>query len=286
MYLAANTFVYEVGKVPIKETLQSVQKLGFKYVDLAAYYYGDPTRMNQAEKNDVVRMFKDYGFKSSQLLLANTQDMASPDEKKRTQTLDYMKQCADFQLELGGRQVLICWGCGVYETSVNKKISWLNTVNMIRAYAEWATDKGILIDLELDPHVYFVVNSLEEMVRMLEDVDMPNVFPNIDIGHLCITREAPKTMAKVKDKILHVHISETDTFEHTNSIIGTGKADFKAYIDKVCELGIAANCQKYGEAVVAGIEMGEPGGEVDNPERWIQESLTYLKKILPELTLS
>jgi sugar phosphate isomerase/epimerase len=309
MYLAANTFVYEVGKVSIKDTLKNVHKLGFKYVDLAAYYYGDPTRMSESERKDVVSMFKDYGFVSSQLLLANTrkdvvsmfkdygfvssqlllantENMASPDEGKRKKTMDWMKKCTDFQLELGGKQVLICWGCGVYEATISKAESWLNTRNMIREYAEWCTDKGILIDLELDPHVYFVLNSLEMMVRMLEDVDMPNVFPNIDIGHLCITREPPKTMAKVRDKILHVHISETNTFEHTNSIIGTGNADFKAYIDKVLELGIEENCKKYGEEVVAGIEMGEPGGEVDDPERWIKESLVYLNKILPELTLS
>ena len=87
----------------------------------------------------------------------------------------------------------------------------------------------------------------------------------------------------MQSRLLHVHISETDTFEHTNSIIGTGNADFKAYIDKVIELGIEENCQKYGEACVAGIEMGEPGGEVDDPERWVRESLDYLAEILPEL---
>ena len=231
-------------------------------------------------------MFKDYGFVSSQFLLANTEHIASPDEKKRRDTMDYMKHCTDFQLELGGRQVLICWGCGVYDERISREQSWVHTRDMIREYAEWSLDKGILVDLELDPHVYFVLNSLEKMVRMLEDVDMPNVFPNVDIGHLCITREPPKTLNKIRDKIIHVHISETDTFEHTNSIIGSGKADFKAYIDKVVELGIEENCQKYGEDVVAGIEMGEPGGEVDNADRWMKESLAYLAKILPELTLS
>lgn len=32
-----------------------------------------------------------------------------------------------------------------------------------------------------------------------------------------------------------------------------------------------------------GIEMGEKIGDVDDPERWIRESLGYLKRILPEL---
>lgn len=283
MRLALNTFVYEVGKVPVEKALQSACRFGFKFIEYAAYDSGDPTLMSKAKRDELIKIFEDNGLQCSQMLLANTEYIASSSSAKRKETLEYMKKCADFQLELGGKQVLVCWGCGVHESGMMQEQAWLNAVSSIREYAQWSLDKGILIDLELDPHVYFVVNNTVKMAKMIEDVGMPNVFPNVDIGHLCITREAPNTLEKLKDKILHVHISETDTFEHTNSIIGTGNADFKAYIDKVLELGIEENCRRYGEACVAGIEMGEPGGFVDNPDRWVQESLAYLGKILPEL---
>jgi sugar phosphate isomerase/epimerase len=283
MRLALNTFVYEVGKVPIEEALHSAAKLDFTFVEYAAYDSGDPTTMSEARRSDVIKIFKDNGLQCSQMLLAKCENMASSYATKRKEAIEYMKRCADFQLELGGKQVLVCWGCGVLETGMMQEESWQHTVSSIREYAEWSLDKGILIDLELDPHVYFVVNNTVKMAKVIEDVGMPNVFPNVDIGHLCITREAPNTLEKLQSRLLHVHISETDTFEHTNSIIGTGNADFRAYIDKVIELGIEENCQKYGEACVAGIEMGEPGGEVDDPERWVKESLDYLARILPEL---
>lgn len=285
MRLALNTFVYEVARVPIRKTLESAKKFGFTFVDLAAYQSGDPTLMSEGERKELVKIFKDYGLRSSQLLLVNTQDIASPNSSLREKTLDYMKKCADFQLKLGGKQVLICWGCGVYEDKVMKELIWKNSVESIREFASWCLDKEILVDLELDPHVYFVVNNLEKMVKIIEDVDIPNVFPNIDIGHLAITRESPKTLEKVRSRILHVHLSETDTFAHTNSIIGTGKVDFKSYIEKLIELGIEENCKRYGEIPVAGIEMGEPGGKVDDPDRWVQESLSYIKRALPELIL-
>ena len=88
---------------------------------------------------------------------------------------------------------------------------------------------------------------------------------------------------KLKDRILHAHLSETDTFEHTNSIIGSGKADFKAYIEKLNEIGIEQNCKRSGVPAVVDIEMGEPWSKVDDPDRWVRESLEHLKKILPEL---
>lgn len=285
MFLALNTFVYEVGRVPIEDALKSAYNFGFRFIDYAAFNSGDPTTMSKSKQKEMVKIFKDYGFKSSQLLLANTQYIASTDTSRRMKTLDYMKECADFQLELEGKQVLVCWGCGVYESGVMQEENWINSVNSIREHAKWCLDRGILVDLELDPHVYFVVNSTQKMAKIIEDVGMPNVFANVDIGHLCITRERPNTLEKLKDKILHVHISETDTFEHTNSIIGTGKADFNAYIDFLMKLDIEKNCEKYGEVCTAGIEMGEPGKFVDNPDHWVKKSLEYLNKILPDWKL-
>lgn len=284
MHLALNTFVYEVAEAPIEQTLDSAKKLGFTYVEYAAYHAGDPTLMSKQQAKDVIRRFKDHGLQSSQLLLAETEHLASSDPHKRQATLDYMKRCGEFQLELGGRQVLICWGCGVHEATMMPEQAWLHTVASIRAYAEWAADTELLIDLEMDPHVYFVVSSMAKMTRVLEDVDMPNVFPNVDIGHMCITRESPRRLEKLRDRLLHVHLSETDTYEHTNSILGTGKADFRAYIDKALALGIEDNCARYGEPCVAGIEMGEPGGHVDDADRWVRESLDYLARVLPDVS--
>ena len=120
----------------------------------------------------------------------------------------------------------------------------------------------------------------------MEDLALPNVYPNVDVGHLVITREEPASLEKLKNKLLHVHLSETESFAHTNSILGTGAVDFKAYVDKLLELGIEENCKKYGEPCVAGIEMGSEasGGFVEDPDRWVQESLDYLHKIMPYLT--
>ena len=285
MKLGLNTFVYEVGKVDIMDALHSAVDFGFTYIEYAAYHSGDPLAMTGNRKQEVVRFFKDNGLECSQMLMANTEHIASPDKEKREKTIDYMKKCAEMQLELGGRQVLVCWGCGVHEPDMPPEQAWMNMVSSIESLAVWGLDKGILIDLELDPHVYFVVNSTDKLAKAVEDIGHPNVFPNIDIGHLCITREGPAKLEKLAGRILHVHISETDTFDHTNSIIGSGNADFRSYIDKTLSLGIEENCKKYSEPCVAGIEMGEPGGEVDDPDRWVRESLTYLQKTLPELTL-
>jgi sugar phosphate isomerase/epimerase len=69
MYLALNTFVYEIAKAPIEEALHSADKFGFQFIEYAAYQSGDPTLMNRDKRNEVIRIFKNKGLECSQLLL-------------------------------------------------------------------------------------------------------------------------------------------------------------------------------------------------------------------------
>jgi sugar phosphate isomerase/epimerase len=284
MNLAFNTYVYEVAKWPIEKTLRSAKRLGFRYTEYAACGSGDPTLMSAKKRREVVKLHRELGLYSSQLLLANVEHMACPSAKTRQQVLDYMKRCSEFQLELGGRQVLVCWGCGVHLAEMLPEQAWLNSINSIRSLAQWGLRDGLLVDLEIEPHVFFILNSTDKAARMVEDIGLPNVFPNLDIGHFTINREAPHRIEKIKDKIIHIHLSETQGYEHTNSIIGTGTVDFASYVRKAVELGVEENCKRVNQPCIAGIEMGEPHYPVDNPDRWMTESLQYLAKHLPELT--
>jgi sugar phosphate isomerase/epimerase len=286
MKLALNTLVYEVGGKGPSESLLSAVKFGFRHIEYAGIRKGNPLTMNKEQKKEVVKIVKDNDLNIAQMLLVATSDTAHPDKRKRDAVFDYMKTCADYQLELGGRQLLVCWGGGLYELGVSQEQSWLYMVENISRFAKWCLDKDLLVGIELDPHVYFICNNTYKLAKAIEDIDLPNVYPNVDIGHLAITREGPEQLEKLKNRLLHVHLSETESFAHTNSILGTGVVDFKAYVDKLIELGIEENCRKYGEPCVAGIEMGSEasGGFVEDPDRWVKESLEYLARIMPDLT--
>lgn len=286
MFFGLNTMLIEAGGHSRSELLRMAADFKFKYIDLACYKLFDPGQSSAADIKDAVKLFKDLGLVSSQLTLLNTIGIASSDASKRAKAQDYMRGCVDMQLELGGRQVLVCWGAGVLETGKPYAESWMQSVKELRDFAKWCEPKGVYVGMELDPHVYFIMNNMERMVRMIEDVGMENLYPNIDIGHLAITREAPECLEKVSRRIYHVHISETDAFAHTNSIIGSGVADFPSYTDACVKYGFIENCARIGEAPVLGIEMGEPEHYVPDVERWIQESLDYLARVMPDVKLS
>jgi sugar phosphate isomerase/epimerase len=287
MKLALNTLVYEVGNKGPEESLRSAAKFGFKYIEYAGIRKGNPLTMTAEQKKEVVRIAKGEGLINTQMLLVATKDTAHPDPKKRDMVFNYMKACAEYQKDLGGRQLLVCWGGGLYELGTRPEQSWEFMVHNVGRFAEYCLEEKMFVGIELDPHVYFICNNTYKLAKAMEDINMPNLYPNVDVGHLVITREEPAQLEKLKSRLLHVHLSETESFVHTNSILGTGAVDFKAYVDKLIELGIEENCAKYGEPCVAGIEMGSEanGGFVENPDMWVEESLKYLGKVLPELTL-
>lgn len=287
MKLALNTLVYEVGNNGPEESLKSAAKFGFKYIEYAGIRKGNPLTMTSEQKKEVVRIARGEGLVITQMLMVATKETANPDPEKRDIVFDYMKTCAEFQKELGGRQLLVCWGGGLYELGTSPSKSWGYMVENVGRFAEYCLKDDLLVGIELDPHVYFICNNTYKLAHAIEDINLPNVYPNVDVGHLVITREEPEQLEKLKSRLLHVHLSETESFAHTNSILGTGVVDFKAYVDKLIELGIEENCIRYGEPCVAGIEMGSEasGGFVEDPDMWVSESLKYLGKILPELTL-
>jgi sugar phosphate isomerase/epimerase len=286
MKLALNTLVYEVGGKGPEESLLSAVKLGFRYVEYAGIRKGNPVTMSEQEKKNVRKIVRDNSLNVTQMLLVATKETASSDRKKRDNVFDYMKSCAEFQMELGGRQLLVCWGGGLYETGISPEQSWLYMIENVGRFALWCQERNLLVGIELDPHVYFICNNTYKLARAVEDIGLPNIYPNIDVGHLVITREGPEQLEKLKNRLLHVHLSETESFAHTNSILGTGVVDFKKYVDKLIELGIENNCARFGEPCVAGIEMGSEasGGFVEDPDFWVVESLKYLASIMPELT--
>jgi sugar phosphate isomerase/epimerase len=285
MKLALNTFVYDVAKWPAEQALRSAERFGFRYIEFSTYQSSSPDQMPTERRKEIARILRGTGIYVAQMLMVNTGELASPNPAKRGATVEYMKRCGEFMLELGGKQMLICRGGGFYEAEVPREQSWMYMIDSLHSFAEWSLSRGILIDLEVEPHVYFVTNTTEKMMKAIEDIGLPNVLANVDIGHLSILREGPSAMEKLATRLVQAHLSETNTYEHTNSILGTGVVDFKPYIDRLLQLGIEENCRRLGEPCVAGIEMGARNGYVDDPERWVRESLDYLARTLPEVTI-
>ena len=285
MKLGINNGIWEVKGIKFEEAITKISNFGFKYVDILALGSVNPLFLNAKDKSSIIKKFNRADLTSSNMVMLPEGNIATPDKKERQECLLYLKSCADFQKELGGRQVLIGKGCGskTYNTSFEQ--AWVNSADLIRDYCGYLYDLNMFLTLEMDPYVFYMVNNTYRMLKMIETIGAPNLFLNMDIGHLAITREPPVELRKLQNSILHIHISDNNGIIHSNAIIGSGTALIKEYLNELIDLNVEGVCNKSGEVLVAALELGEFGQDIKDIDFYISKSIEFIKNNIPEILM-
>ncbi|MBS1474140.1 MAG: sugar phosphate isomerase/epimerase, partial [Massilimaliae sp.] len=196
---------------------------------------------------------------------------------------EQMKRAARLVKRLGGQQILVGKGCGNIDFYLSRKDAFQNSAHFLKEFSKWCKNENIIVTMELEPEALHVCNGIESMNAMIEAIGEDNVFANVDIGHLNILREPPEALELLKGKMIHMHISDNEGLAHTNSVIGEGNSDIRAYIKKAIELGIDETAKEMGDVAVAGIEVGEPGEYITDSDSRVLRSVGNVYLRVPEL---
>ena len=98
---------------------------------------------------------------------------------------DRAKRHVDFAARVGASNMLMVIGEYVWKKEViPPREQWDWAVANLREIALHAESLGLEIALELEPYEWAYVNSVDEMVRLLDDVDVPAMKANADLAHL------------------------------------------------------------------------------------------------------
>lgn len=158
-----------------------------------------------------------------------------------------------------------------------------NSISAVKEYCKWAKKEDVYVALELEPEGLFILNSVQAIKEFLNEVNEENCCANADIGHLHVLREKPENLAVIKDKIVHIHISENNGFAHTNDVIGEGNVDFKWFVETIYNLGMDKNCERFGDVAVAGLEIGEPREFITDSDYRVLKSIGNALSRIPLL---
>jgi sugar phosphate isomerase/epimerase len=83
-----------------------------------------------------------------------------------------------------------------------------------------------------------LLNSVDSMVRFIDEVNHPAVRANIDISHLLLANVKPEELRRLNGKAIHVHISDCDGKVHGDRPPGRGVVPFEPYLREIKALGI------------------------------------------------
>lgn len=283
MQVGLGTIVYEFSGTPLIRQAKLIADQGVNYADILAFGQFNPAFYPIEKQEEVAREFAKVGLHASSVITCATGNLSSRDPVERDFAIGQLKRAARFIKRLGGQQVLIGNGIGNVEFDLPRKEAFQNTVKVLKEYTAWCKNENLLVTLELEPEHLCVNNSIDSMQALIEQVNMENIYANIDIGHLNILREPPEKLEVLKGKIIHMHISDNMGLAHTNSVIGEGNADIRAYIVKCLELGIDETAKSVGDVAVAGIEVGEPGEYITDSDSRVLRSVGNVYLRVPEL---
>lgn len=186
-------------------------------------------------------------------------------------SMERCRKYLDFVLELGAKNLLLVLGEYIWEQQVIPPAEqWKTAVTHLKALGAYAADLGVEIALELEPFKLSLLNSVDSMVRFIDEVNHPAVRANIDVSHLVLAKVAPEELRRLKGKAIHVHISDCDGKVHGDLPPGRGVVPFEPYLKEIKALGIDG---------AISIEL-EYSPEPDKIVDWVREAYTATDRLM------
>lgn len=153
--------------------------------------------------------------------------------------MERVKKYLDLVYEFEGQNLLLVLGEYIWNREVIPPgEQWITAVENCRHLGDYAEKLGLQIALELEPFPQSLLNNVDRMSQFIDDVDHPAVKANIDISHLLLADVAAEEVAKLRDKAIHVHISDCDGKVHGDLPPGRGVVDFVPYLQQIKALEI------------------------------------------------
>ena len=191
-------------------------------------------------------------------------NMASPNPGIREESVKQIKQQISLAHDLGATIIVVIIGKRHPLLAPPVEIVWkiFAKEGVIRC-VEYAEKKKVIFGLENGPSLF--IDRTELMLFVLNEVKSPWLKFVFDIANASMVEPIIPGLERIKDHLIHVHLSDTDGKKWTHSPIGMGTIDFSSIAKKLKEIHFS------------GVSILETT-HAENPKWGIVSSV---KKILP-----
>ena len=249
--------------------IEQTKRIGFDTIDV----FVDPLDADRAELDLIRDTARDCGLpiKSVACVAVGLIDFNPSVQRFHVERCRlYLNACKHF----GADNLLLVLGEYIWERQVIPPAEqWKLGVENTRILGEHARSLGLEIAIELEPFKLSLVNSVDTMLRFLDDVGLPNVLANCDISHLDLVHAPPADVARLAGRIAHVHLSDCDGKVHGDLPPGRGVTPIADYLRAIRDTGFDRTVS---------IEL-EYSPEPDRIVEWVEEAYRETDKIMRDL---
>jgi len=251
---------------PIEFGLRKTKEIGFDTIDI----FIDPLEADVRER----RLVKDECDRLGLPIVSIACVALGLTDFNRTVRdfhIQRVKAYLDLAYEYEARNVLLVLGEYIWNQEViPPEEQWRTGVEACRRLGDHAARLGVQIALELEPFKLSLVNSVETMVRFLDDVAHDAVKANIDVSHLLLAGVKPEELRRLRGKAIHVHISDCDGKKHGDLPPGRGVVPFEPYLREIKALNIDG---------AMSIEL-EYSPQPDRIVEWVEEAYAATDRLM------
>jgi D-psicose/D-tagatose/L-ribulose 3-epimerase len=216
------------GLMPV---LEKLKKIGYDGVEVPIF------DLDQAKWKLWAKRLDDLGLeRTANTVIAPEHNPVSPDPKIREAAYEHLKAVVDCCAAVGSS--ILCGphqvALGVFTGKGATEEEWKRSVEHLRRVADHAAGAGVVLAEEVvNRFELYHLNTLDQGIRLVDEVDHPNCRIHLDTFHAHI--EEKNTAAAIRragSRIAHVHISEND-----RGVPGTGSVAWDATFDALHDVG-------------------------------------------------
>lgn len=233
--------------------IKKIKSLGFDTLEVAV---GGLPALPKQRLVEIAKTAEDNGIELTYCIgFPQDKDMASPDEKIRSEGVEFAKRLLECVNTMGGRVlggiIYGSWPCFPGVGIEDKGPWWDRSVKSVSEVSKTAEDYGVLYCLEIvNRFEQFLLNTVDEGKRFVKDVGSKNVKLLLDSFHMNIEEDfIGPSIIKAGSDLGHFHIGESN-----RKVPGRGHMPWDEIANALAEI-------RYGGAIVM-----EPfvkmGGEV------------------------
>lgn len=228
-----NSAFQQVG-IDTATGFQHISRIGFDCVDV----FTEAVGISRKEIALVARASEKLNLPIVSLPVVSV-GLVDFNEPVREFHIERTKKFIDLAAEWGAKNILLVLGEYIWQREViPADAQWKWGIETCRRLGDYGARKKIDIALELEPFRLSLLNSVDAMVRFVDECAHPRVHANIDISHLVLSDTSPADVQKLKGKAIHVHLSDCDGKVHGDLPPGRGVVKFAPYLQAIKELDI------------------------------------------------
>src|SRR5436190_23626022 len=226
-----NSAFQQVG-IDTATGLKHVARIGFDCVDV----FTEAVGISQKEIALVARTSEKLNLPIISLPVVSV-GLVDFNDPVREFHIERTKKFIDLAAQWGAKNILLVLGEYIWQREViPAQAQWQWGLETCRRLGDYAEKRKIDIALELEPFRLSLLNSVDHMVRFVDDCAHQRVRANIDVSHLVLSDSSPAEVRKFKGKAVHVHLSDCDGKVHGDLPPGRGVVKFAPYLQAIKEL--------------------------------------------------